>query len=99
MIEPVNRYKAILQLKTNLTVDDNIYMKEYLDNSSSLLEYFGKIKYRYLGENYESNLVKIVNKKLNNDYSYLEVPEKVLESDKISLIINVRGKIYSIILN
>ena len=98
MVEPVNRYKAILKLKTNLTVDDNIYMKEYLDNSSSLLEYFGKIKYRYLGENYESNLVKIVNKKLNNDYSYLEVPEKVLESDKISLIINVRGKIYSIIL-
>lgn len=98
MVEPINRYKAILKLKTNLTVDDNIYMKKYLDNTSSLLEYYGKIKYRYLSNNYESDLVKIVNKKLNNDYTYIEVPENVLEADKIELIISIRGKIYSIIL-
>lgn len=98
LIKPNNENKAILKLKTNLIVDDNIYMKKYLDSSSSLLEYYGKINYRYLGDNYESNLIKIINSNIDNSYSYLEVPKNVLEADKIELIINVRGKIYSIVL-
>ena len=89
---------AVLKLKTNLTIDENTSLKKYIINSSDLIEYYGTIKYRYLGNNYESKLVKIMNKKLNNEYSYFEIPNKILEADKIELVLNIRGKTYTIIL-
>ena len=98
IIEPTNLNSVVMKLKTNLEVDENIYMKKYLDSASSLIEYYGKIKYRYLGENYETNIIKIMNNNLDNTYSYLEVPNKLLEADKIELILNVRGKSYTIVL-
>lgn len=97
-VEPVKSNTILMKVKSSLIMDQNAYMSKYINNVAGLLEYYGRIKYRYLGDMYETNILKVSNKNLDNTYAYLELPQNIKDADKIELIISVRGKTYTIIL-
>ena len=41
----------------------------------------------YLGDMYETNILKVSNKNLDNTYAYLELPQNIKDADKIPDII------------
>ena len=87
---------TILKLNTRLSLDDSIYLKKVVDEPADLLEMYGVIRYRYMGEYISRKLIK---KDVNYDkqnYSYFEIPIEVKDSTKVDLIILVRGIKYTI---
>ncbi len=99
IISPTDKEKnSILKLKGNYNVDNDIYMKKYLNSLSSIFEYFGMIKYRYQGEVYTEKINKASVAYEKNENAYFEVSNKVSQANKIELILTIRGKIITIIL-
>ncbi len=86
----------ILRIKGSIKLDNSVYFSRYIKTPSDFFEYYGIIRYRYLGEYKTTKLKKInVNYETNN-YSYLEIPKEVRYSNKADLIILIRGIKYTI---
>ncbi|MBR4178129.1 MAG: DUF4352 domain-containing protein [Bacilli bacterium] len=88
---------TILRIESTLTMTkEDIYMKKKLKTSADLFNYYGIIRYRYLGEYKNVKLQKLdvdVNKNL---YAYMLIPIEVKKANKIDLFIVIRGVKYTI---
>lgn len=87
---------SIIKIKGSINMDQNVYISKYISCPADLLEYYGIIKYRYMGNYKEIKLKKINVKYEIDDYSYLEIPSEVEKANKIDLIILIRGVKYTI---
>ena len=87
---------SAIKFKTSLTLDDNLYMKKYINTPASFLEKYAYLEYNYLGEKQISDL-KVIPVKYNQDqYAYLQADKNIEKADKIDLIILIRGIKYII---
>ncbi len=96
-IEP-NKDNVIVRLSADLSLDENVRMKKYISSVADLFGYYGKIKYTFSGKTYETAISKVANKNINSNYTYLEVPNKVLRANEVEIYLNIREKTYIIIL-
>ena len=94
-----NYDKALLKINGIANVD-KILTDRKIYNLYNIINYFGKIKYQVSGQTkYYNSLTKINPKKVVSDNNfYIEIPKEVMDSDKISLIIDVRDKSYEYII-
>ncbi len=89
---------GILRLKSTIKVDEKLYMKKYLEYPKDLFKYYAKITYRYQGVT-KTKEVGVIDTKYNQDNTvYLEVPLEVIDANKISIILTIRGIKYTILL-
>lgn len=82
---------TVLKLKTKLSLDNNLYMKKYVNTATSLLENYGYLEYTYLDEKKIAYLKSIPVKYNNDTISYLQVSREIKYADKIDLIVLIRG--------
>lgn len=94
-----NYDKVLLRIDGVANVDKTLTDRK-IYNLYNIINYFGKIKYEVSGQTkYYNSLSKINPKKVVSDNSfYIEIPKEVINSDKISLIIDVRDKAYEYII-
>ena len=86
---------VILKLKTNIKIDDSIYLKKIIEYPADLFEQYGIIRYRYQG-NYKTVKLEKINVNFNKEnYCYMEVTKEVLKANKIDLILLIRGVKYT----
>ena len=86
----------IIRLKANYTSDNEMYASKLIKNTSDLLENYGIIRYRYLGEYKNVKLTKMNLDFKSDTYTYMEVPFEVSLANKMVLIIQIRGVKYTI---
>jgi len=94
-----NYDKVLLKIDGEIIIDKDLKNKN-LSDLYSIINYFGKIKYRTGRKvRYYSSLTSISPKKAKvlNSY-YIEIPKEIINSDEISLIIDVRDKSYEYII-
>lgn len=91
--------------KILLKIDGKVNIGENLDNDNiknlyNIINYFGKIKYRKGRKDYYYNLGDFVypKKAETSDLVYVEIPKEVMQSDEISLILEIRDKSYEYII-
>ena len=96
-IEPSNKGKlCILKIDASfVNTDSDVYMSKYIKTPADLFNYYGLIRYRYLGNYKTAKLNKIGVKYETDKYSYLEMPSEVMEANKIEFIILIRGVKYT----
>ena len=88
---------TILRIESTLTLTkEDIYMKRKIKNSADLFNYYGMIRYRYLGEYKNVKLEKLDVDVNNNVYAYMLIPIEVRKANKIELFIIIRGVKYTI---
>ena len=87
---------------TDLSKQIDIKDKEIKNNYDlyTIINYFGKIKYQSNGQtNYFKKLTKVNPKKASLSNSiYVSIPKEVLNSDKVSFIIDIRDKSYEYVI-
>lgn len=97
IISPSNTEKnTIIKIQGTYKIDDSIYLKDYLKNFGSIFEYFGVIKYRYMGDIYTEKLNKLNVSYEKDGIAYYEVSNKVDNADKVEINLTIRGKIITI---
>lgn len=89
---------GVLRIKARTTIDDNIYIKKYINDIADLITNFGKLEYRVYGKYKSTSISKISNKLSNSEYTYLEVPLELEEANKIEIILTIRGLKYTFVL-
>ena len=89
---------AVLKLKTTLEMDKSVYVNKIIKYPEDLFNYYGFIRYRYMGKYKTVKLDKINTDIFKNEYSYFEIPQEVINSNKIELILLIRGIKYTFIL-
>ena len=89
---------AVLKLKTTLDMDKSVYVNKLIKYPEDLFNYYGFIRYRYMGKYKTVKLDKINTDIFKNEYSYFEIPQEVINSNKIELILLIRGIKYTFIL-
>ena len=92
-----NYDKVLLKIEGILNID-----KEIKNNYDlyTIINHFGKIKYQSNGQtNYFIKLTKVNSKKASTSNSiYVSIPKEVLNSDKISFIVDIRDKSYEYVI-
>lgn len=89
---------GVIRIKSKSTIDDNIYIKKYLNDIADILSTFGKLEYRVYGKYKKTSISKISNRTTNSEYYYLEVPLELQEANKIEIILTIRGIKYTLVL-
>lgn len=89
---------AILRIESVVEMDETTNMSKYIKFPADFYKYFGFISYRALGVSGEFKLIPKETIYENNKYSYFEVPARLMDADKIQLILLVRGQKYTFIL-
>lgn len=87
---------SMMKLETTLSFDETLYMNKYITYPADLLEYYGYLYYSAQGYEKTININKIDVKYNKESVSYIEVPAEVKNATKLDLIINIRGKKYTI---
>lgn len=90
-----NELNKILRLESTITIDKESEMSKYINNSQDFYKYYTYIEYEYKGK---QKTLKIVPKELlyNLDkYTYFEIPNEVLDSQKVDLSLIIRGQKYT----
>ncbi len=97
-ILPQNRNGKIslIKIKSNINIDKDVYINKHINIPADFFDYYGIIRYRYMG-NYKTVKLEKVNVDYEKDnYAYLEIPSEVEQANKIDLIILIRGVKYTI---
>ena len=89
---------GVLRIKARTTIDDNVYIKKYVNDIADIITNFGRLEYRVYGKYKKTNITKINNNLSNSEYSYLEVPLELAEANKIEIILTIRGSKYTLVL-
>lgn len=87
---------TILKINATLDFDNSLYMNRFIKEPADLFEYYAYVKYTSQGYVKTYNLNKIDIKYNKDKVAYLEVPASIKYASKIDLIINIRGKKYTI---
>lgn len=89
---------TILRLESNLTLDNNTYMKKYIQSISDFYKYYATIKYRAYGVTkvIDANIITVDYD--TDKYTYFEVPLEVENANKIEIILTIRGIKYTFVL-
>ena len=87
---------SILKINSTLDFDQTLYMKNYIKDPADLFENYAYVTYTSQGYVRTYNLNKIDVKYNKDKVAYLEVPSSIKYASKIDLIINIRGKKYTI---
>ena len=98
VIEPSNNNGNLSILKIDATldnIDNEVYMSRFIKKPVDLFDYYGLIRYRYMGNYKTVKLNKIGVKYETDKYSYLEMPNEVLLANKIEFLIVIRGIKYT----
>ena len=98
VIEPSNNKGNLSILKIDATldkIDNDVYMSRFIKKPVDLFDYYGLIRYRYMGNYKLVKLNKIGVKYETDKYSYLEMPSEVLLANKIEFLIVIRGIKYT----
>lgn len=98
IIKPSGIGGAVLKIKSNVIMDKNNYIGNYIKYPNTFYKYFSKIYYRVEGEIKELNIKTIDSAYGKENYGYIEVPEKFKYADKIEMLINIRGVKYTLVL-
>jgi len=95
-----NYNKVLLKIQGNLISDPELQLMN-IYNLYDFIYYFGKLQYQINGEIKTQN-IKFKQVKSNyinqKDTYYLEVLDEVVNADKISLVLTIRGQIYEYVL-
>ena len=94
MSENVNL--AVMRIETKLVLDKTIIANEYISNSGDLLEKYGYLSYTYQGYEKTVSIKKVNLKHKKENVVYMQVPLEVKGATNLKLIINIRGKKYTI---
>lgn len=88
-----NYDKVLLKIEGILNMG---FDSKYIYDLYTLIKNFGKIKYEIDGNvQYYTNIKNIVPTKTSLENTlYLEIPNEVMDADKISLVIDIRDEIY-----
>lgn len=97
IVKPSGKGNAVLRIKSSL-IKENSNLSTYIQYPKDLYKYFGTIRYRHEGTVRELKMNVISSNYNVNEYTYIEVPERLLEANKIELILNVRGAKYNLLL-
>jgi len=94
-----NYDKALLKIEGQASMDNDLNNKNIHD-LYTIINYFGKIKYRSGNKTkYYTSLTRIISKKaVGINSCYIEVPKEIISSEQVSLIIDVRDKSYEYII-
>lgn len=95
IVKPSGRSNAVMRIKGNL---ENKSDYDYIKYPKDLFQYFATIRYRYEGKIRELRTNIINSNYMINEYTYIEVPERIVEANKIEILINIRGIKYNLIL-
>jgi hypothetical protein len=87
---------SVLKINATLDFDQTLYMSKYIKEPADLFENYAYITYTAQGYIKTYNLNKIEVKHNKDTIAYLEVPSSIKNASKIDLIINIRGKKYTI---
>ena len=87
---------SILKINSTLDFDDTLYMKNYIKDPADLLEHYAYVTYTSQGYIRTYSLNKIDVKYNKDKVAYLEVPSSIKHATKIDLIVNIRGKKFTI---
>jgi hypothetical protein len=87
---------SVLKINSTLDFDDTLYMKNYIKDPADLLEHYAYVTYTSQGYIRTYNLNKIDVKYNKDKVAYLEVPSSIKHATKIDLIVNIRGKKFTI---
>lgn len=88
--------RTILKLNLNIEYDDKITSKD-IKNKSYLISNLSKLKFVIDGETYEDTSITDLTPEIISDSNdiYLDVDSKILNASKITLVIDIRGSIYT----
>ncbi len=89
---------SVLKLGATLNMDSSVYVNKFIKYPEDLFNYYGFIRYRNAGQ-YKTVELKKLNVDIEkNEYSYFEIPSEVEKSNKIELILLIRGVKYTFML-
>lgn len=98
VVNPSGKNNAVLKIKSTVTVDNSVYISKYIKYPSNFFKYFAKIYYRYQGVTKKLDVTLINSTYGKEEYTYIEVPEKMKEANKIEMLIDIRGVKYTLVL-
>lgn len=98
IVKPTGKGNAVLKIKSEVNVDNTKYISKYIKYPSYFYKYFSTIIYRNEGETKKIKTNIIESTYGTDKYTYIEVPEKIVYSDQIRVLIDIRGVKYNLIL-
>ena len=89
-------FAKVLKINATMDFDESLYMSKYIKTPADLFEYYAYVTYTSQGYIKTYNLNQIDVKYNKDKVAYLEVPASIKYASKIDLIVNIRGKKYTI---
>ena len=98
-VDPVGKIPyTVMRLEVKFENNDQLYINKFLKSNSDFIKMFGKINYRLNGIVKNSQVDVIAFDYLKGDYVYVAIPKEISIASDINFVINVRNKVYTVIL-
>lgn len=94
MSENVNL--AVMRIESKIELDNSIIANEFISTSDDLFEKYGYLSYTFQGYEKNVSIKKINTNHKKENVAYMQVPIEVKSATNLKLIINIRGKKYTI---
>lgn len=93
VVQPSSTDMSILKLSVNFQRDNNVSL---VKTNDKLFNIFGKISYYYKNETFYAGLKSTFDMYNTDEFIYFDIPKEVKDAERISIIITIRDKIYTI---
>ena len=88
---------TLMRMKLNIDFDYETLGRNYTNDK--FIQEFGSIRFEISGKEYNNRLQLLdVTPYVTNEYIFIQVRDKLKNADKIYLDLNIRGKVYTIVL-